>query len=57
MSDKYTEEQIEELAIQSAMNMGEAESMFHPDYGWIKLDGEWTEIGLLFLDRMYGRNL
>jgi len=43
-----TEEEIEQAAIESALNMGAAESLFHPDWGWILLDGEITEVGIEF---------
>jgi hypothetical protein len=51
-----SEQEIEELTIKSAQNMGAAESIFHPDYGWIVLDGKVTECGESFFDEYYGQN-
>lgn len=38
----------EELALKSAMNMGAAQDIWHPDYGWILKDGQVTEVGKRF---------
>jgi hypothetical protein len=48
-----TEEEVEQAAIQSALNMGPAEHMFHPDYGWVLRDGVITEAGIDFFGKVY----
>lgn len=48
-----TEEEIEDVAIKSALNMGPAQDMFHPDYGWIMQDGKITEVGEEFFRNPY----
>lgn len=52
MTEKpLTEEEIEQLAIQSALNFGPAENAWHDGYGQIIKDGELTEAGIqLFKD-------
>lgn len=39
----------EEL-INTANNIGNEPDMFHPDYGWIRKDGETTESGLKYFE-------
>lgn len=50
MTDQTQEQEDEmiEAAIQNANNMGAATDMFHPDYGWILVDGKPTPEGLDF---------
>jgi hypothetical protein len=43
-------EEMEEAAIQNAGNFGPARDMWHPDYGWILLDGELTGAGKRFYE-------
>lgn len=43
-------EAIEDAAIRSAQNMGAAQDIFHPDYGWIMRKGELTEAGIKFCE-------
>ncbi len=35
---------IEQL-INSAGDIGDSPDMFHPDYGWLRIDGKLTEAG------------
>jgi hypothetical protein len=46
----FTEEELEEAALRSAMNMGPAQDVWHPDYGWILRDSKITEAGKKFLE-------
>lgn len=41
-------ENLKKLAEASAANFGAAKDIWHPDYGWILLDGEVTTAGLDF---------
>ena len=52
MRRKMTEEEIEEAALASALNMGAAKDLFHPNWGWVLLDGEVTEVGIEFFKWM-----
>lgn len=48
MTRRITDEEIEQAAIDSALNMGPAQDMFHPDFGWIIRNGIITEVGEKF---------
>jgi hypothetical protein len=50
-----TEEELEEMALKSAMNMGAARDIWHPGYGWILKDGQITEIGERFLKELHSK--
>lgn len=43
-----TEEELEQLALKSAANFGAAKDIWHPEYGWILLNGEVTPAGVDF---------
>jgi len=47
---EFNENELETAAIKSAANMGPAEHLWHPDYGWILRDGEFTEAGREFIE-------
>lgn len=36
--------------INNSNNIGDAPDMFHPDYGWIRVDGKLTESGKDFFE-------
>lgn len=36
--------------INNSNNIGDAPDMFHPDYGWIRIDGVLTEKGKEFFE-------
>ena len=42
------DEEIEKAALASAENMGAAKNLWHPEFGWIYLDGKPTEAGVEF---------
>lgn len=44
------EDEMIEANIQNANNFGPAQDMFHPDYGWILVDGVPTPEGLKFFE-------
>lgn len=50
---ELTEAMIEDAAIRSAANMGAAQDIWHPDYGWIMLKGELTDAGIVFCQKYY----
>lgn len=39
-----------EILIDTANNIGDAPDMFHPEYGWIRKDGQTTEAGLDYFE-------
>lgn len=42
------EREFEQACIENAKNFGEAQDIYHPDYGWILKDGKPTEAGAQF---------
>jgi hypothetical protein len=43
MTDEEKQTVIEDASVASAKNMGAPKDLFHPNYGWILLDGKPTE--------------
>lgn len=48
MNNKKLDLDIEEIAIQNANNFGTPSDIFHPEYGWLWLDGAITTQGIKF---------
>jgi hypothetical protein len=49
------QEIIEEAALRSAQNMGPAQDIWVPGYGWIMRHGEITQVGADWLEEVYGK--
>lgn len=37
-----------EVSLNNANHIGSTPDMYHPDYGWVRVDGKLTEAGVLF---------
>jgi len=42
---------LEEVAVKSAENMGAAQDLWHPGYGWLLKDGKITAEGIKFFEK------